>query len=69
MVVSAEFKVTGQEDVVRGLNRVSRKLPKAYERVLRGLVECFSNYWQLYAPVDTGALRRSGISRGAGNID
>ena len=69
MVLSAEFKITGQESVIRGLSRVSNKLPGAYERVLRGLVESFSNYWQVYAPVDTGALRRSGISRRASNID
>ena len=69
MVLSADFRITGQEDVIRGIDGVSRKLPKAYNRILRGLITSFSNFWQLYAPVDTGALRHSGVSRRASNID
>ena len=60
--------VKGSDKIVSNLGNVNKSLDSAYERVLRGLMETFSNKWQLYAPVDTGALRRSGIKGNNGNV-
>ena len=68
-LVEMDFTVKGSDNVASNISRVNGKIKTSgYERVLRGLVESFSNKWQVYAPIDKGPLRLSGIKGRPNNV-
>ena len=60
--------VKGIDELASNLSRYSRKVVAAYDRVLRAIVRSFSVKAEMYAPIDTGALRASLLQGGMYNI-
>lgn len=68
-LAETSFEIKGVRSVANNISRVNNKIrTNGYDRILRSLSEAFSNKWQVYAPIDKGPLRRSGIKGRPNNV-